>query len=766
MKTNTNLVCLIGCGGREHQIAKTLKKNDDVKLLVIGEYVNPLIDTLADVYCCYDLSNTEYIDRITKEFSIEYVIIGPEKPLELGVADRFLEKNIPVIGPTKQYALIETDKNYCRNIMRKYSMSNYSPKYYFIDEFNINNLENIFNFLGEYVIKECGLCGGKGVKIKGDHFKNDIEGMAICKDILEINKTLLIEEKLIGEEFSLMSFTDGDELKHMPPIKDYKRAYDGDKGPNTGSMGSVSFKNHCLPFLEKHDILKAQYINKQIVKSLKKENDDNIGFKGIIYGSFIKTKAGIKVIEYNARFGDPEAINALEILETDLNSIFTHINNNTLKNIEVNFKRQNTLCKYIVPKGYPANPIKNKLIHIPEEISFDNLICASINKSVNYDMRFVNLLGSRAFALIYSGDNLNSLIEKSNQDASFLDKNVDYRKDIGKISFTYKQCGVSIDAGNNAVQQIKDAVSDTYNERVEHRFGDYSGLLNGNYLADDCILVGSIDGVGTKSSMLSEVMGDKAFYNLGQDIVNHSINDILVKNAKPLFFMDYIASSRILPENICKIVSGMAYSCKAHNCPILGGETAEMPGTYRSGEHDIVGSIVGYVDRNQIIDGKANVKSGSIIIGLPSDSPHTNGYSMIRKIHEYNPFPDDILEWLCQPHKSYFSEVDILNQNNIKIQALCHVTGGGLIENPPRVISQDLKINFDFKIDKRFKIIQDHGNISQYEMYKTFNCGIGMLIFINEIDQDNVLSLLKDSFVCGIVENRNLVLDEPQINFV
>ena len=117
-------------------------------------------------------------------------------------------------------------------------------------------------------------------------------------------------------------------------------------------------------------------------------------------------------------------------------------------------------------------------------------------------MRFVNLLGSRAFALIYSGDNLNSLIEKSNQDASFLDKNVDYRKDIGKISFTYKQCGVSIDAGNNAVQQIKDAVSDTYNERVEHRFGDYSGLLNGNYLADDCILVGSIDGVGTNHHVI------------------------------------------------------------------------------------------------------------------------------------------------------------------------------------------------------------------------------------------------------------------------
>ena len=131
-----------------------------------------------------------------------------------------------------------------------------------------------------------------------------------------------------------------------------------------------------------------------------------------------------------------------------------------------------------------------------------------------------------------------------------------------------------------------------------------------------------------------------------------------------------------------------------------------------------------------------------------------------------NTISDDILEWLCQPHKSYFSEVDILNQNNIKIQALCHVTGGGLIENPPRVISQDLEINFDFKIDKRFKIIQDHGNISQYEMYKTFNCGIGMLIFINEIDQDKVLSLLKDSFVCGLVENRNLVLDEPQINFI
>ena len=788
-------ILLIGCGGREHSIAKCLKKNNAVNIICVGSNVNPGILKLASNFICSNISDFMTYKTILKNYKISYAVIGPERALSDGIADYLSKNNIPVIGPIKSYAKIETDKFFCRNLMKKYGLDKYSPKYkYFCYEtINNENIEKeyyeIINKFDGYVIKPCGLFGGKGVKLYKDHFKTHEEGLQYAKSLINQSSNFIIEERLVGEEFSLMSFTDSITLKHMPPVKDYKRAYDNDLGPNTGSMGSVTFKNHLLPFLDNDDVSMAKSINEMIINALnsyynfnpqvshtkisrdstdsssenftdvfEEDTDLNyLGYKGILYGSFIKTKQGIKVIEYNSRFGDPESINILHILKTDLHSIFQGINNRNLNLVDVEFYKKSSLCKYIVPCGYPDNPVKNEFIDINGlKDSKSDLIYASIEEDSNVQ-RFL-LKGSRALALVSIGDNMNNLIEESNKAASCIKGPIEYRKDIGKFNLSYSDCGVSISNGNLSVEKMKESVKTTYNERVIHKFGDYSGLLNGNNLENDLVLVGSIDGVGTKSSLLPELMGKNAYEVLGQDIVNHSINDILVKNAKPLLFMDYVASSKIDPELISLIVKGMADTCKIHNCPILGGETAEMPGTYKKNEHDIVGSIVGYVDKNKIIDGIKNVEEGSCIIAIPSVSPHTNGYSMIRRIHELNTIPQETLEWLCNPHKSYFKEIQELNNENIPIQALCHVTGGGLIENPPRVIRKNLKIKINIEISKHFKVLQKLGNISDMEMYKTFNCGLGMLVFVNEIYLERSIELLNrfslQSYLCGKVYKR------------
>ena len=292
-------ILVIGSGAREAAIVYKLKKDgrNKIKIICIGTNQNPAIDNLCRLYTFKKITY-EDIKTFIGFNKINFAIIGPENPLKEGIADLLEENGIPCMGPLRQYAQIETSKIFARQFLDKHGLNEYSPKYLVYDG---NNFDDIKKLSDKLVVKFDGLHGGKGVKVQDIDFDHIDD---LIPEIEESKEAIICEEKLEGEEFSLMAITDGiGNIRHFPPIQDYKRLKDNDLGPNTGSMGSVSFKNHCLPFLEKHDILKAQYINKQIVRSLKKENGDNLGFKGIIYGSYIKTKDGIKVIEYNARLG-------------------------------------------------------------------------------------------------------------------------------------------------------------------------------------------------------------------------------------------------------------------------------------------------------------------------------------------------------------------------------------------------------------------------------------------------------------------------------
>src|SRR3989344_5031608 len=308
------------------------------------------------------------------------------------------------------------------------------------------------------------------------------------------------------------------------------------------------------------------------------------------------------------------------------------------------------------------------------------------------------------------------------------------------MKFDYKTSGVDIDAGNEAVARIKGAVRNTYSKNVLADLGAFGGMYDISELKNykNPVLVESIDGVGTKVKIAA--MAGK-YFNLGQDIVNHSCNDILCQGAKPLTFLDYIAADKVSPKEIKDMVSGMVKACKEAGVSLIGGETAEMPGVYLPGEHDIAGCITGVVEKEKIITGD-KIKEGDTVLGLASVGLHTNGFSLARKIFfesgEYNVdsrFEElhfSLGKELLVPHHNYAPAVlPILEKYEIK--GIAHITGGGLVENVPRVLPAGLSLQItknSWPVLPIFKLIKRLGNVAEEEMYRVFNMGIGLVLIV------------------------------------
>jgi len=319
----------------------------------------------------------------------------------------------------------------------------------------------------------------------------------------------------------------------------------------------------------------------------------------------------------------------------------------------------------------------------------------------------------------------------------------------------YEDSGVSIDAGARAVELMKGAVQSTYTPSVLAGIGSFGGLFDASVLKefDKPALVASTDGVGTKVK-LAAALG--RYHGIGQDIVNHCINDILVQGARPLFFMDYFAASKLNPEITAQVVTGIADACRQAGVALLGGETAEMPGVYLPSEFDIAGTIVGVVERENILPHN-NLQAGDVLIGLSSSGPHTNGYSLIRKIFSDTPLEDNtpelnstLADALLTPHRSYLS---VLYPLLAHVKALAHLTGGGFIENIPRVLPNDLDavIHLDaWTPPPLWSFIQQKGNVATQEMYRVFNMGIGMVVIADKTAAAEIQKLIPEpTFILG-----------------
>ena len=325
----------------------------------------------------------------------------------------------------------------------------------------------------------------------------------------------------------------------------------------------------------------------------------------------------------------------------------------------------------------------------------------------------------------------------------------------------YARAGVDINAGNKAVDLIAEAVRSTYGPEVLLGIGAFGGLFDASRLRDmkSPVLVGSTDGVGTKT-VISTAMG--SYETLGWDIVNHCVNDILVQGAEPLFFLDYVAAPVLDPQMIATIVKGVAGACREAGCAILGGETAEMPGVYIEGEMDLAGTIVGVVERSKIIDGSAIVP-GDVLLGLPSSGLHTNGFSLVRRIFAPDSWHKQSVELggtlgeaLVKPHRSYLPPIRQL-QERVTIKGLAHITGGGFVDNIPRILPKGTAVVLDrsaWQVPALFELIEREGQIEHDEMYRVFNMGMGMVVVLSAEDVEAALGALGEARVIGRVVAR------------
>ena len=304
----------------------------------------------------------------------------------------------------------------------------------------------------------------------------------------------------------------------------------------------------------------------------------------------------------------------------------------------------------------------------------------------------------------------------------------------------YAKAGVNIKKGNELVESIKASVNRTHDRRVLGGIGGFAGLFQLGSRYKNPILVGCTDGVGTKVALSQ---AHNTMHLIGQDLVAMCVNDMVTCGAEPLFFLDYFAASKLEPKSTAKIIKGIANACEKSSCALLGGETAEMPGHYAKDNFDLAGFSVGVVEKTKLIDGKS-IKSGHVLLGVESSGPHSNGYSLIRSILKKHTAPDSIMRTLLKPTHLYPTPIlELIKKTNVK--GMAHITGGGLTENIPRILKKGLiaDVNLSsWKFPKAFQWLQEKGKISQSDMLRIFNCGIGMVCILDKAEVETAKKIL------------------------
>jgi len=430
-------VLLVGGGAREHIIGEKVKESGG-RLFTIMSNLNPGLKRISEDFLIEKETNVDNIIKWgpIRNGDIEIAIIGPEAPLENGIVNELEKNGIKCASPTKEAAQIETSKKFMRDLMEKYSIPGNVNNAFF------DNVEKLKKYLSEFedefVVKPVGLTGGKGVRVQGDHFKTKDEGLSyaisVIKEGIGEGKGVLIEEKLIGEEYTLQAFSDGSKIIPMPLVQDFKRAFENDEGPNTGGMGSYSMEDHMLPFLTKNDYEESVKILNSIVNAMKMEG---IVYKGVIYGQFMITGKGPKVIEINARFGDPEGMNVLSTFNGNFITVMEDIINGDIKN-NFNFDKKATVVKYVVPQGYGTKPKEGEEIHIDEE-KIKNQGAKIYFGSVNLLDGKILTTHSRAIAIVGINESLEKAEKTVENSLKYVQGNVFVRHDIGKIDTIKKK---------------------------------------------------------------------------------------------------------------------------------------------------------------------------------------------------------------------------------------------------------------------------------------------------------------------------------------
>jgi phosphoribosylamine--glycine ligase len=422
-------VLVVGGGGREHAIAASIAQSrKDPVIFAVMAKKNPGIAGLCQDFLLEKETDVKKIVAYATANNVDIAFIGPESPLAAGLADALEDVGIGVVGPRKAVAQIEFDKAWARNFMRKHGIEGCPIFEVFTEK------ELMFDFiakLGNVAIKPAGLTGGKGVKVMGDQLPTVKDAQEYAAQLLE-SGSVVVEENLVGEEFTLQAFVDGEHLAFSPAVQDHKRAFENDLGPNTGGMGAYTDAGEVLPFLIADDVEQAKRIMQQTVMELYAET--GVKYKGVLYGQFMITKNGPRVIEFNARFGDPEAMNVLPLLETDIVDVMSAVVGGTLDRLEVKFSKKATVCKYAVPAGYPDNPSKDKEVSVGD-VGDALVFYASVYEENNN----IYTTGSRAIAVVGIADSIAKAEKKAQEALDNIIGDLHSRRDIGTSALIQKR---------------------------------------------------------------------------------------------------------------------------------------------------------------------------------------------------------------------------------------------------------------------------------------------------------------------------------------
>ncbi len=728
-------ILIVGSGGREHSIAWKVFQSSHLSKLFIapGNAGTALIGENVSL----EVENIHGLVNFARSAKIDLVIVGPEAALAAGLVDELNQAGIRAFGPSRIAAEIETSKVFAKNFMQRHGIPTARFASFSVYDEACDYLRQI-DF--PVVVKADGLASGKGVFLPN----TPSEAQAVLRDLIieralgNAGDEIIIEERLDGEEVSLLAFCDGNTVCPMPPAQDHKRLLEMDRGPNTGGMGAYAPAPVCSPDLME---MALRQVLQPAVDGLRNEGRPYIG---VLYAGLMLTNAGIKVLEFNCRFGDPETQVILPLLESDLVDLVEACVDGRLAFTPPAWKQEAAATIVLASQGYPGKYSVGKLIHGLDAAQNKALIFHAGTRRAGNQLVTA---GGRVLNVTGIGDTLDQALNKAYLGVNEIDfEGMQYRSDIGhrakrRSRSAYSESGVDIDAGNRAVNLMRDAVRSTYTSAVLSGIGAFGGMYSAANLKkmNNPVLVASTDGVGTKVR-LAAVSGH--YESIGHDIVNHCTNDILVQGAIPLFFLDYIASSRLDPEMVAKVVTGISAACRIAGCVLLGGETAEMPGVYGLGEFDLAGTIVGIVEQDRILPRLESIQPGDLLVGLASSGPHTNGYSLIRRIFADTPletiFPElgaSLAEALLAPHRSYLPLLlPALNLEPGPVKALAHLTGGGFIENIPRVLPDGFRAKIhlgSWPVPPLFSLIQSLGQVDLAEMYRVFNMGIGMIAILS-----------------------------------
>ena len=760
-------ILVIGSGGREHAIAWKLAKSPSVDVVHVAPG-NGGTESGADNIINVNIPVDDFTELVAhaKKHGLNLVVVGPESPLVAGVKDFFRAVGIRCFGPTRDAARMEGSKAFSKDFMQRHgiptaayrSLSEYEPAREYLDSVN-----------HDVVIKADGLAAGKGVIIpKTKQEAHDgLKQIMVAREFGSAGSQVVIEEFLEGEELSVLSFSDGYTIRSLPPAQDHKRVFDGDQGPNTGGMGCYA------PTRVASKELIAQ-IDREIVQpTIDGMRREDMPFVGILFTGIMLTKNGPKVLEYNVRGGDPETQTLLPLLsdDTDLAQIMLACTKQTLDGVELKILPKFSATVVACAEGYPGSYAKNRPIALTRPQEDTHVFHAGTIR----DGKEVISMGGRVIAATATDDTLEDAVAKAYKGMDTIKfQGMHFRKDIAHRAFkrkadaistgnngmTYASAGVSIDAGNDLVKRIKPYVKKTARPGADADLGGFGGafdLSKAGYHKDSPILVSATDGVGSKLK-IAHAMG--IHDTVGIDLVAMNVNDLVVQGAKPHVFLDYFGCSTLDVDIAADFVKGVAAGCNMSECTLVGGETSEMPGVYSGTEYDAVGTAVGAINKaagQKILPDMESMIEGDVLLGLSSSGVHSNGFSLVRgiigKMHltfsDFAPWDSEttIGKSLLIPTRIYVVPLLKAVERDL-VKGMSHITGGGLLENVPRMLPKHLAAEIDVSAWTRpsvFKWLQESGNVSSEEMSRTFNNGIGMVLVVSNVAAGEVKRVLEEN---------------------